>query len=61
MAEEKKPRCCYCGNLAEGRYSIHRDGFGEGPEIDLCDLCGGSRFPTCEEIWDALRESSRHE
>lgn len=43
--------CAYCSKPAAGNYSIHRDGFGEGPEVPLCDTCGGKPEPTCEEIW----------
>jgi hypothetical protein len=44
-------RCAYCGALAEGNYSIDRDGFGVGPTVELCDACGGSEVPTCGDIW----------
>ena len=44
-------RCAYCGGVSEGNYSVHRDSFCEGPEVELCDACGGSRFPTLEQIW----------
>lgn len=43
--------CAYCGMPSEGNYSIHRDGFGFGPEVPLCDLHGSLAFPTCEQIW----------
>ena len=46
-----EPKCAYCGGRADGNYAIHRDGFCEGPEVDLCDACGYDRFPTCPEIW----------
>lgn len=46
-------KCAYCGKPAEGEYGIHRDGFGEGPEVDLCNACGGSpaEVLSCEDIW----------
>lgn len=44
--------CAYCGSPAEGEYSIHRDGFGEGPEVPLCNACGSANGPTCEGIWN---------
>jgi hypothetical protein len=50
-------RCSYCGGPAEGNYSIHRDGFGEGPEVPLCDACGGERTPTLAEIWARIAEA----
>jgi len=45
--------CEYCGNPAEGNYSVHRDGFGEGPEVWLCDFCGGPDLasPSLQDIW----------
>ncbi len=47
-------QCSFCGKAAEGNHAIHRDGFSEGPEVPLCDACGGSENPTCEEIWDRI-------
>ena len=52
--------CAFCGKPAEDNFSIHRDGFGVGPEVDLCDACGGSETPTCEEIWDVIAKPSDH-
>lgn len=49
-------RCVYCGTPAQGNHTIHRDGMGEGPEVPLCDACGGHERPTCEEIWARIRE-----
>lgn len=51
---KREPRCAYCGEKAEGHYSIHRDGFGVGPEVPLCDWCGSKPEPTCDEIWDRI-------
>lgn len=48
--------CAACGCEDEGNYSIHRDGFCEGPEVPLCDECGGDVIPTCQEIWDMIAE-----
>lgn len=48
--------CAYCGRPSEGRYAIHRDGFGQGPEVALCDAHGGSQVPSCAAIWDRIRE-----
>lgn len=50
--------CAFCGSPAEGEFAIHRDGFGVGPEVDLCNACGGEPEPTCEEIWNAIAEPS---
>ena len=47
--------CAYCGDVAEGNYAIHRDGFGIGPEVPLCDGCGSEETPTCEQIWHRIR------
>ena len=48
--------CVFCGGHAEGNYSIHRDGFGIGPEVPLCDVHGGQPEPTEQEIWRRIRE-----
>lgn len=48
--------CAYCGGPAEGRHSIHRNGFGVGPEVELCDAHGSQPTPTCEEIWKRIAE-----
>lgn len=53
---EEPPLCAYCGQPAEGNYSIHRDGFGVGPQVPLCDGHGGGDLPTCEQIWEKLRK-----
>ncbi len=47
--------CAYCQKPAQGNYSVHRDAFGEGPEVDLCDECGGNpEQPTLQEIWTRI-------
>jgi hypothetical protein len=45
--------CAFCGDVAGGtpEYTIHRDGFGEGPEVPLCRRCGGTDAISCSEIW----------
>jgi len=48
--------CVYCGGHAQGNYTIHRDGFGIGPEVPLCDACGGEPTPTLTAIWARIRE-----
>jgi hypothetical protein len=48
--------CAACGKPAQGNATIHRDGFGEGPEVDLCDDCGTHEFPGCETLWVMIRE-----
>jgi hypothetical protein len=36
---------------------VHRDAFGEGPEVDLCDECGSNPTePTLETIWERIGE-----
>lgn len=52
--------CVFCGQPAQGNFSIHRDGFGVGPEVDLCDACGGDETPTCAEIWDQIAMPTQH-
>lgn len=55
MKRHKTPDACsYCEGAAEGNYTIHRDGFGEGPEVPLCDACGSRPEPTCEAIWERI-------
>ena len=52
VREGKKPlTCAFCGGPAQGNYSIHRDGFGKGPEVPLCDTHGEPLKPSCAEIW----------
>jgi hypothetical protein len=56
-AAKSLSNCTFCGKLAEGNYSIHRDGFGEGPEVPLCDGCGGRPTPTEQAIWARIGQS----
>lgn len=47
--------CCYCGKSAlQSPYEIHRDGFGEGPEVPLCEACVEDESITCEMIWERI-------
>jgi hypothetical protein len=48
--------CVYCGKPAEGNYSVHRDGFGVGPEVPLCDACGSEPEPELWKIWDRIAQ-----
>jgi hypothetical protein len=48
------PPCAACGEPTSGGHSIHRDGYGIGPEVDLCDACGAGENPTCEELWGMI-------
>mgnify|MGYP000542297850 CR=1 FL=1 len=50
-------RCSYCGEPAQGNYSIHRDGFGIGPEVPLCNSCGAHTDPSEEVIWAKISEA----
>jgi hypothetical protein len=54
----KGKTCSYCGKPAEGNYSIHRDGFGQGPEVELCASCGCDEEPTTEDIWARIGQAS---
>ena len=47
-------KCVFCGESAQGNYTIHRDGMGVGPEVNLCDSCGEDEFPSCEQIWEKI-------
>lgn len=49
----KNKLCAICNGPHESKWSIHRDGFGEGPEVFFCQSCFDT-FHTCEEIWDVL-------
>lgn len=46
--------CAYCGDACSGKYTIHREGFGYGPEVGLCDACGGPGNPESNEIWQRI-------
>lgn len=50
--------CAYCGKVAQGEYSIHRDGFGIGPEVPLCNACGGGTTPSLPAIWSRIARPS---
>ena len=56
--------CAYCSVPIIGKeeYSIHRDGFGIGPEVPLCLGCAGPEL-SCEVIWDkiSLRDAAHRE
>lgn len=53
---DAKLECAYCGEPADGEWAIHRDGFGVGPEVDLCEACAAYPSPTCEEIWARISQ-----
>lgn len=47
--------CSYCKKpVPVVEYSIHRDDFGEGPEVPLCVECAEDGTITCEMIWDRI-------
>lgn len=46
--------CAFCDVPAEGNFAVHRDGFDEGPEVDLCDDCGSGDVPSLSTIWDRI-------
>lgn len=48
--------CVACGTPCVGAFSIHRDGFGVGPEVPLCRGCGAHELPTCETLWKWIAE-----
>lgn len=53
-----KPGCAACGKPTPWgiQFTIHRDGFGVGPEVRLCWACGEGELPTCEELWARIAE-----
>ena len=54
----KGKTCAYCGRKSQGMHSIHRDGFGVGPEVPLCNACGSRETPSCAAIWDRIAKPS---
>ena len=46
--------CAACGAPSRGAYSLHRDGFEQGPEVALCDGCGAKETPTPQELWTRI-------
>lgn len=57
VARSQGVPCAMCLRAVQGNYSIHRDGMGVGPELPLCDACGGVEGPSCEEMWLAFRKA----
>lgn len=53
--------CAYCDQPVEGNYSIHRDGFGVGPEVDLCDACAENDEIGCVDIWERIAQPANGE
>ena len=49
--------CAACGRAAEGEYSLHRDGFSEGPQVPLCNFCGGEEEPTLGLLWQLFKRN----
>ena len=51
-------RCAYCKSLHHStpNFTIHRDGYGVGPEVPLCDGCGSGQHISCAQIWKAIGE-----
>lgn len=49
-----KITCIFCGNEVQGNYQLHRDNFGIGPIVDLCDKCGESDELTLGVIWESI-------
>lgn len=53
----RQEKCAFCGEPAEGDHSIHQNGFGEGPEVELCNKCGSQPEPTEVQIWAKIGQS----
>lgn len=49
------PVCAACGGHSDMEYGVHRDGFDDGPEVWLCNNCGGNREPSLPELWAAIK------
>jgi hypothetical protein len=56
---QRKRFCAYCHKPAEGRYSVHRDGFCEGPQVPLCDACGSGNQPSLHQIWRRIAQNKK--
>jgi hypothetical protein len=54
---EKKPApiCACCGKPGRRDRTIHRDGFGDGPEVPLCSACADYARPTETTIWKNIK------
>ena len=50
------PICAFCGKPSEDEYAVHRDGFGVGPVVPLCNACGSGEEPTLDEIWARIAQ-----
>ncbi|CAB4131453.1 hypothetical protein UFOVP276_206 [uncultured Caudovirales phage] len=51
IADTQHCAYCFAEIVGEPERAIHRDGFGIGPEVPLCMVCGSTPTPTCEDIW----------
>jgi hypothetical protein len=49
--KQTQVECAACGQLCAGDYSVHRDGFCDGPEVDICRDCGAYETPTIQTVW----------
>jgi hypothetical protein len=58
---ELRYTCVYCGSLVMGapEYFIHRDGFGEGPQVPLCCQCYSGDTPTCQQVWERIAKADK--
>lgn len=46
--------CAFCRAPAQGNYSVHISPSMTGPEVPLCDMCGGHETPLLSHIWHAI-------
>lgn len=53
--------CAARGEPAQGHFSIHRDGFGDGPEVGLCDACGAGPEPDLAELWRMIKSRAQND
>lgn len=49
--------CAACGTeiVGKAQFGIHRDGFCDGPEVDICAACGGENSITMGDLWAAIK------
>lgn len=46
--------CAACGKTTQGHHAVHRDGMDLGPEVPICDECGGNETPRLPLLWKAI-------
>lgn len=48
--------CAPCGRqIKRVRFSMATGDFCQGPEVPLCEKCGGKEYPRMEDLWTAIK------